>query len=246
MTAQGLSTTETGTSVNLNFDWNANGPTLNGGTFYRIYQGTKTASVYCGGPTENILQTTITFYGKDSVRAGSIENSQGQTVDDPMLDCEIDYTYALEGWTEELEGTEAYYDNIGIALNDGAVLYGVYSKYEEMEYYPNNGEPPDVAPVFNYVYGMGTKSNNYPEEPQLFKANWKKDYWESNNDYGTWEYLWDTGFRVVSLVWTPNNTVYFGNSSWKNAKIYYGVNGEWKPAVVRFGKDGQWVGGNTI
>lgn len=239
MTAQGLSTTETGTTVDLNYTW-SNGVQLNGGTFYRIYTGTKSVTYYCGGPTSHTVSTSITFYGKDStlsVTSGSIGDTS----------CETDNTYSLAGWTEVTDSHHVDYEDLDSATADGTVIYGIYDKYEEMEYNPNNGEPPDVAPIFNYVYGTGTKSHYYPEEPSLTKINWEQDYWKNSDSNGTWEALWDEGIRTVDSVWTPDNTINIGNASeWRETKTYYGLNGEWIPIVIRFGANDDWKGGSLI
>lgn len=43
----------------------------------------------------------------------------------------------------------------------------------------------------------------------------------------------------ITLTYEDGN-VHYGNSTWKNCEVFYGVNGDWKPCTVYFGKDGTW------
>lgn len=76
---------------------------------------------------------------------------------------------------------------------------------------------------------------------------WKKD---GDNNVYQWEELIDTSlpYAITDIyqIITPDNNTYFGNSSWKKIKTYYGVNGKWVPALIRQGVNGEWLGYSTI
>ena len=253
MTAKGLSTTETGTSVDLSFDWTANGVTLNGGTFYRIYTGTKSSTFYCGGSTARTASTDITFYGKDSTLVGNTTFSGNTT-------CESDTMYSLIGWTELPDSYVADYTDLGSAIADGSTIYGVY----EREYgitigmYSLYPDSEDCYKTYlqdtyaRYYFGTGDYYVAFYEafdEPSVIPNNWKLVGWKyvNSSTIYSWENLVDTTSKNslpnIEIVIETDNHVMIGDSSWKNAKLYYGVNGEWKQIIVRYGVNNQWLGG---
>lgn len=253
MTAQGLSTTEAGTTVNLNFAWN-NGVQLNGGTFYRIYTGNKSSTYYCGGTTAHTAETTITFYGKDSTM--TVEPSIGNIL------CESDSSYSLIGWTEDINNHYPDYDDLGSAMADGSILYGVFENTEHLTYVTKQAaEDGTITSRLNNsdewrqrYYGDGKLIAFFYEdilEPSpTGMPNWKIIGWSLTGFNSEPIYNWDelvdiTGTNLpptkVYACYIPDNHISLGsNSSWKNVMIYHGVNGEWKPVVIRFGINNTW------
>lgn len=257
MTAKGLCKTETGTSVDLSFDWANNGATLNGGTFYRIYTGNKTSTYYCGGSTAHTAITSITFYGKDSILTGATTDEDGNILDSAMTDCETDNSYSLIGWTEDTSNYTPEYSTLADAMVDGSTIYGVY-QYDDsititMYALTDDGEcyRHSLQDTYaRYYYGMGNYYvafyETFGNEPSVTPDNWKLVGWKyvDNDTIYSWRNLVDTSSTAqlsdIEIVIEPDNHVYFGNSSWKNVKAYYGVNGVWKPIVVRRGVNGTW------
>lgn len=144
------------------------------------------------------------------------------------------------------------YSDIENAIFTGKIpdpAYCVYSQTQSMTYYPQNGGSSNTASTTNYLYGTGQSTSNRPTEPSLTKTNWVVSGWgtsTSDTTSDSWNTLWDNGIRTVYAIWTPDNSVKFGNSSWKNVEMYYGINGVWKPVVVRMGVNGEWKGGSKI
>ena len=96
------------------------------------------------------------------------------------------------------------------------------------------------------------------EAPTFSKTNWIFKGWSSDTNAKpsstidvSFSYNESSGKLLVTLpddntrdvyaILEPDNShIYFGNSSWKSPKFYYGVNGEWKPVVLRYGVNGVW------
>lgn len=165
----------------------------------------------------------------------------------------------------------AVYRSINEAFSSSAdTFYTVYytPEYNEkinITYYPSASHTDATSITYTYpscYYGKGAYYKAFYEtmygtirEIAKCPDNWRMLGWtrEDETTIYTLENLIDVSdntpsaydaYRIYQII-EPDNSVCFGNSYWKNVKVYYGVNGVWKQALVRIGKDEKWLGGIT-
>lgn len=189
---------------------------------------------------KTVTATDAYIYGT-GLRDGGITTT---TYGDVDTTCTSNSSATLIGWNTYSTSYQVQYSNYKQGFEAGhSHLYGIYALEENITYYGVDAADVKVLTTTNYYHGGGHNTNNIPEEPSLTKTNWKLAGWGTTSTDitpDTWATLWNNGTRTVYAIWVPDNHIYFGNSSWKKPKIYYGVNGIWKPAVVRTGVNSTW------
>lgn len=84
---------------------------------------------------------------------------------------------------------------------------------------------PNAINSINFYYKPSLSKNSYQSDSSIADTSCSTTY----------------SFKNITLtVVYKDNNVYYGNSTWKNCEVFYGINGEWKPCTVYFGKDGTW------
>lgn len=120
--------------------------------------------------------------------------------------------------------------------------------------YDYGGFPSQPSITHNYTIGgkngsgAGDRSFEITITPNTinsinfyYKASLSKTTYQSDSGIADTSCSTTYSFKNITLtVVYKDNNVYYGNSTWKNCEVFYGVNGEWKPCAVYFGNDGTW------
>lgn len=161
-------------------------------------------------------------------------------------------------------GVASYIDHRAAFHSSSDILYTIYIKSQpesvNITHYYLTDSIETMTQSVEYelsCHGKGAYHNDFYNKSHIVHGtavcpiNWKMVGWKKDGDNNIypWGNLVDISLPyVISDIYqiiTPDNSVYFGNSSWKNIKIYYGVNNKWVPTLIRQGNNNKWNGGKV-
>lgn len=179
-------------------------------TIYGLYVkegSTTTSNAYYYRGTNSQKSVTKTTTTTDSEYYGTGQHIAGTTTvsyDTPTSSHASDASWEFQGWATSPDSSTIYSTSATTAWKNSNTIYGVYSKTDSMDYYPQNTiTTKQTVSTTNYAYGIGSTTSNIPTEPSLTYDGYNFQGWaiSSTEAPSTWTALWNNGTRTVYAIW---------------------------------------------